>query len=70
MTSSLKQALAFLNDRVLDHFIVAGNKTMRFAERGLIGGTTKMNAYTLLIIIFAWIAFFIYIFFRGKDDDN
>jgi DNA repair protein RadC len=36
LTSALKQALALLDVRVLDHFIVAGNQTMSFAERGLI----------------------------------
>ena len=36
LTSTLKQALALLDVRVLDHFIVAGNQTMSFAERGLI----------------------------------
>lgn len=36
LTTTLKQALALLDVRVLDHFIVAGNQTMSFAERGLI----------------------------------
>jgi hypothetical protein len=29
-----------------------------------------MKTYILLIIIFAWIALFIYLFFTGDDDDN
>ena len=36
LTDALKQALALVDVRVLDHFIVAGNKTLSFAERGLI----------------------------------
>lgn len=36
LTSSLKQALALVDVRVLDHFIVAGATTLSFAERGLI----------------------------------
>jgi DNA repair protein RadC len=32
----LKQALAPVDVRVLDHFIVAGTKTLSFAERGLL----------------------------------
>jgi len=36
LTSALKQALALVDVRVLDHFIVAGNNTLSFAERGLI----------------------------------
>jgi DNA repair protein RadC len=35
LTSSLKQALALVDVRVLDHLIVAGNTTVSFAERGL-----------------------------------
>lgn len=35
LTSQLKQALALVDVRVLDHFIVAGNHTLSFAERGL-----------------------------------
>ena len=34
LTSSLKQALAFVDVKVLDHFIVGGNSAMSFAERG------------------------------------
>ena len=36
LTTALKQALALVDVRVLDHFIVAGNQTLSFAERGLI----------------------------------
>lgn len=36
LTQSLKQALALVDVRVLDHFVVAGTKTTSFAERGLI----------------------------------
>ena len=36
LTDALKQALALVDVRVLDHFIVAGNKTMSFAERGMV----------------------------------
>jgi DNA repair protein RadC len=36
LTSSLKQALALVDVKVLDHFIVAGSATLSFAERGLI----------------------------------
>ena len=36
LTTALKQALALVDVRVLDHFVVAGNKAMSFAERGLI----------------------------------
>jgi DNA repair protein RadC len=37
LTSALKQALALVDVRVLDHFIVAGNQTpVSFAERGLL----------------------------------
>lgn len=35
LTTSLKQALALIDVRVLDHFIVAGNSILSFAERGL-----------------------------------
>ncbi|CAG4883725.1 DNA repair protein RadC [Georgfuchsia toluolica] len=35
LTSNLKQALALVDVRVLDHFIVVGEKTLSFAERGL-----------------------------------
>jgi DNA repair protein RadC len=36
ITHQLKQALALIDVRVLDHFIVAGNATFSFAERGLL----------------------------------
>lgn len=36
VTTSLKQALALIDVRVLDHFIVAGNNILSFSERGLI----------------------------------
>lgn len=36
LTQSLKQALALVDVRVLDHFVVAGTNTVSFAERGLV----------------------------------
>lgn len=36
LTTALKQALALVDVRVLDHFIIAGNNTLSFAERGLL----------------------------------
>ena len=36
LTQSLKHALALIDVRVLDHFIVAGAETVSFAERGLL----------------------------------
>ena len=36
LTNHLKQALALVDVVVLDHFIVAGNQTLSFKERGLI----------------------------------
>jgi len=36
LTSALKQALALVDVRVLDHFIVAAGQTLSFAERGLL----------------------------------
>ncbi len=36
ITSVLKQALALVEVRMLDHFIVAGSATLSFAERGLL----------------------------------
>jgi DNA repair protein RadC len=36
LTSELKNALALVDIRVLDHFIVADTAVMSFAERGLI----------------------------------
>ncbi len=36
LTTSLKQALAMVDVKVLDHFIIAGGSALSFAERGLI----------------------------------
>ncbi|MFK7966541.1 MAG: DNA repair protein RadC [Burkholderiaceae bacterium] len=36
LTDALKTALSHLEIRVLDHLIIAGNKTMSFAEHGLL----------------------------------
>jgi DNA repair protein RadC len=36
LTRSLKEALALVDVRVLDHFVVAGNGVVSFAERGLL----------------------------------
>lgn len=36
LTQALKQALALVDVKVLDHFIVAGNAALSFAERGLL----------------------------------
>lgn len=36
LTNALKQALSLVDVRVLDHFIVAGNTSLSFAERGLL----------------------------------
>jgi DNA repair protein RadC len=36
LTQGLKSALALVDVRVLDHFIVAGNACLSFAERGLL----------------------------------
>jgi DNA repair protein RadC len=36
LTQALKQALALIDVRVLDHFIVAGSGVLSFAERGLL----------------------------------
>ena len=35
LTQSLKQALALVDIRALDHFVVAGSALVSFAERGL-----------------------------------
>src|SRR3989344_2333300 len=35
LTNALKQALALVDVKVLDHFVVAGAEVMSFAERGL-----------------------------------
>lgn len=36
ITAELKKTLALVDVRVLDHFIVAGNQTLSFSERGLL----------------------------------
>lgn len=36
LTQALKQALALVDVKVLDHFVVAGNVAVSFAERGLV----------------------------------
>lgn len=36
LTSSLKSALALVDIRTLDHFVVAGSRVVSFAERGLL----------------------------------
>jgi len=36
LTQTLKQALALVEIKTLDHFIVAGSRTISFAERGLL----------------------------------
>ena len=36
ITKQLKEALALVDVRVMDHFIVAGNTTLSFVERGLL----------------------------------
>jgi DNA repair protein RadC len=36
LTQALKQALALVDIRTLDHFVVAGNRVVSFAERGLL----------------------------------
>lgn len=36
LTKTLKEALALVEVRVLDHFVVAGNTALSFAERGLL----------------------------------
>lgn len=36
LTRNLKDALSLVETRVLDHFIVAGNQALSFAERGLL----------------------------------
>jgi DNA repair protein RadC len=36
LTSALKQALGLVDVRVLDHFVIAGNGAVSFAERGLL----------------------------------
>ncbi len=36
LTQALKQALALVDVKVLDHFVIAGSSVMSFAERGLL----------------------------------
>ena len=36
LTQTLKQALLLVEIKTLDHFIVAGTRTVSFAERGLL----------------------------------
>ena len=36
LTRNLREALALVDVKVLDHFIVAGNQAISFAERGLL----------------------------------
>ena len=36
LTSALKQALALVDIRTLDHFVIAGSQVVSFAERGLL----------------------------------
>ena len=36
LTSALKSALALVDVRTLDHFVIAGNKALSFSERGLL----------------------------------
>lgn len=36
LTTTMKQALALVDVRVLDHIVVAGTRTVSFAERGLV----------------------------------
>ena len=36
LTQSLKQALALVDTRTLDHFVIAGSQLVSFAERGLL----------------------------------
>ena len=35
LTEGLKQALSLVDVRILDHFIIAGNNALSFAERGM-----------------------------------
>ena len=36
LTQTLKSALALIDVRVLDHFVVAGGRAVSFAQRGLL----------------------------------
>ena len=45
LTQALKQALALVDIRTLDHFVVAGGRLTSFAERGLSdGGASSRRA--------------------------
>ena len=35
LTHALKEALTLVDVRVLDHFVIAGNSVLSFAERGM-----------------------------------
>ena len=36
LTQTLKSALSLVDVRVIDHFVVAGDRVVSFAERGLV----------------------------------
>jgi len=36
LTTALKQALTLVDCKLLDHFVVGGDRTISFAERGLL----------------------------------
>lgn len=36
LTSTLKSALALVDVRIIDHFVVSGDQLVSFAERGLL----------------------------------
>ena len=36
LTQTLRKALSLVDARVLDHFVIAGNGMVSFAERGLL----------------------------------
>lgn len=38
LTQALQEALGLVDVRVLDHFVIAGNRALSFAERGLLRG--------------------------------
>ena len=46
ITQELKKALALVDVRVLDHFIVAGNETLSFVEIGLLWECDKRSSET------------------------
>jgi len=43
LTQNLKQALALVDVRVLDHFVVAGTSTVSFAENGRVLGLVELK---------------------------